>query len=313
MKFVDLKKHIKSGEAGGIYLLVGEDGRVVEKARDMLLSLVDGMPELNVTFFEDGADVHEIEACCRSYPLYSQKRAVVVRDFKGSLEPMKKYLGSPEPFTVLIFTSEKLTPNFSGCMRNMTVVECGKLSRDVLVPYIAKRAAAGGATVTRPAAELLIEYTLSSLAAIENETDKLCLITDAITEADVKNNVSASSEYKIFELSDAISKKEGGRALRILRTLLSDGFSPGAVLGMLENHYRKLMYAVLNRGDDSLALKLGVKDGAVYMAQKAAGGEKAVSLKRRYDLIAEAERSFKSGLTSDVSAVYSAVLEALET
>lgn len=312
MKFVDLKKHIKSGEIDCVYLLVGNDGRVIEKARDMLTALCDGPADFNVTSFEENADVCEIKACCRAFPLYSSKRVVYVRDYKGSLDAMKDYFEAPSETTVLVFVMSELTPNYAKYVKNMTVIECGKLPREVLIPYIAKRAAAGGATVTRSAAELLIDYTLSDLAAIENETDKLCLLTDSITVADVEANVTASSEFKIYELSDAISKKQGERAVKILRSLLADGYSPGALLGMLESHYRRLMYVVLNREDDNLAAKLGVKEGAVYMALKAAGNTKATALKRTYDLVARAERLFKSGAVTDTAAVYSAVLEALQ-
>ena len=142
MKFEELKKSLKSGNVGCIYLLVGEDSRVIEKARDILLSLVDGLPELNVTTFDETADIREVENCCRSFPLMSERRAVVVRDYKGSLEAMDGYFSNPQQSTLLIFTASSLTTNFSKFVKKTTVVECGKLSKTILVPYIAKRAAA---------------------------------------------------------------------------------------------------------------------------------------------------------------------------
>ncbi len=313
MKFEELKKSLKSGDVGCIYLLVGEDSRVVEKARDILLSLVDGLPELNVTTFDETADMREVENCCRSFPLMSERRAVVVRDYKGSLEAMDGYFSNPQQSTLLIFTASSLTSNFSKFVKKTTVVECGKLSKNILVPYIAKHAAANGVQVTRPAAELLIDYTLSDLASIENELDKLCSLTDTIKEEDVKNNVTPDADYKIYELGDAICKKQGERAMKIMSSLLADGFAPGALFGMLENHYRRLLYVVLNKDDDNLAYKLGVKEGAVYMALKASAGMKATALKRTYDLIASGEQSFKNGETTDKEAIRSVVLAALNS
>lgn len=313
MKFEELKKSLKNGEISNIYLLVGEDLRVIEKARDMLLSLVDGLPELNVTTADETADIGAVANYCRSFPLMSSYRAVVVRDYKGSLEPMGDYFDNPQPTTILVFTASSLTPNFAKYVKKTTVVECGKLSKAVLIPYIAKRAAAAGCQITAPAAQLLVDYTLSDLARIENELDKLCLIAPVIKEDDVKNNVTPDADFKIYELSDAISKKQGERALKILNSLLSDGFAPGALFGMLENHYRRLLYVTLNKDDPSLAYKLGVKEGAVYMAIKASAGMKAPAIKRTYDLIASGEQSFKSGEISDKEAIRTVVLAALNS
>ena len=312
MKFIELKKHLQSGALSPVYWLVGEDDRVAERARDMLLKKVDALPELNVTVFDENADISAVEACCRSFPLQAQYRAVIVRGYSGALDRMKHYFERPQASTILIFMSTEVTKNLSPYLKFINLVECGRLPRETLVAYIAKRAAKGGSTVTRPAAELLVDYTLGYLAAIENQVDKLTLITDAIREDDVRENVSASSEYKIFELSDAINKKDGKRAMTILRALLSDGYAPSAVLGMLEGQYRRMMYSVLNRGDENLAARLGVKEGAVYMAQKAAAGKKASALKRAYDIAAEYERAVKNGVMGDKDAVFSAVLQELQ-
>lgn len=311
MKFIELKKHIQSGPLSPVYWLVGEDGRVAERARDMLLRKVDALPEFNITQFDENASLPEVEACCRSFPLQSQYRAVVVRGCKSPLDALKNYFASPQPSTILIFVSSEMTSNFSPYLKSVTVVECGRLPRATLTAFIAKRAASAGVTVTRAAAELLIDYTQGMLAAVENEVDKLTFITDAITENDVRRNVTPSLEYKIFELSDAVNKKEGEKALKILRTLLSDGYAPSAVLSMLENYYRRMMYSVLNRGDKNLASELGVKEGAVTMALNAAAGRKAPALKRAYDVAVQYERDFKNGLISDKDAVLSAVLEEL--
>ena len=101
--------------------------------------------------------------------------------------------------------------------------------------------------------------------------------------------------------------------MKIMSSLLADGFAPGALFGMLENHYRRLLYVVLNKDDDNLAYKLGVKEGAVYMAQKASAGMKATALKRTYDLIASGEQAFKNGETTDKEAIRSVVLAALNS
>ena len=148
MKFIELKKHIQSGALSPVYWLVGEDGRVAERARDMLLRKVDALPEFNITQFDENASLPEVEACCRSFPLQSQYRAVVVRGCKSPLDALKNYFASPQPSTILIFVSSEMTSNFSPYLKSVTVVECGRLPRATLTAFIAKRAASANARIS---------------------------------------------------------------------------------------------------------------------------------------------------------------------
>ncbi len=311
MKFVELKKRIKSGERKPVYLLTGDDPNVIERARDIILSLVTVLPELNITKFDESADLKEIEACCRSFPVMSEIRAVCVRDYKSSLDGMSSYFNNPSPSTVLVFSVASLTNNFSKFISKFEIVECNTLPQDVLEAYIEKSVAANGCRITKQAADLLIKYSSGKLAAIENETQKLCLLTDLIKEDDVKSNVNADAEYKIFELSDAIGKKQGEKAIQVLQGLLSDGFAPGALFGMLESHFRRLLYVAINKEDDNLAAQLGVKEGAVRIALRTVMSYKPTTLKKIYDCIAEDERLFKSGTVRDKDAIFSTVLKTI--
>ena len=311
MKFVELKKRIKSGEIKPIYLLTGDDAYVIEKAYAILQSVVDQFPELNVTRFEENANIKTVEECCRSFPMLSAKRVVCLREYKGSFDSMGDYFAHPSEQTVFVIISSSLTSNLSKIVKNVEVVECNKLPDNILTAFIAKDVEARNCTITVPAAKLLIEYCASSLARIESETEKLCQITSAIKEQDVIDNVSADVEFKIFELSSAITLKQGAKAMEILSGLLSDGYSPAALIGMLQNHFRRLMYVALNKDDDSLAGKLGVKEGAIYVAAKQVKAFSPVTLKKIYDGLSKDERNFKMGLCSDKDAIYSAVLRTL--
>lgn len=309
MKFVELKKQIKSGSRKSIYLLTGDDPKVIERARDIILSLVTVLPELNITRFDETADIKEIESCCKSFPVMSDLRAVYVREYKGSLEQMGGYFDNPSPSTVLVFSAASLSANFSKFISKCEIVECNTLPEDVLEAYIEKLVVSNGCRITKQAADLLIKYSLGKLAVVENETQKLCLLTDLIKEEDVKANVNADVEYKIFELSDAIGKKQGEKAIEVLNGLLSDGFAPGALFGMLESHFRRLLYVAVNREDDNLAAQLGVKEGAVRIALRTVLNYKPTTLKKIYDCIADDERLFKSGAVRDKDAIYSTVLK----
>ena len=311
MKFVELKKRIKGGDIKPIYLLTGNDAYVIEKAYAILQSVVDSFPELNVTRFEDGCDLRAVDSALRSAPFLSSKRVVCLRDYKGSLDLLSDYFDKPNPDTVFVIIASSLSANLNRAVKSSELVDCDKLPENVLTAFIAKDVESRGCQITVPAAKLLISYCAGSLARIESETEKLCQISSLVTEEHVKANVNADVEYKIFELSGAITEKRGDRAMDVLKTLLSDGYAPSAILSMLQNHFRRLLYVALNKDDDSLASKLGVKEGAIYNATKQIKGFSPVVLKRIYDSLSNDEYMFKSGKTSDKEAMYSAVLRTL--
>ena len=152
--------------------------------------------------------------------MLSSKRLVCLREYKGSFDAMADYFSHPSEQTIFVIISSSLTPNLSKIVKSVEVVECNKLPENILTAFIAKDVEARNCTITVPAAKLLIEYCASSLARIESETEKLCQITSEIKEADVANNVNADVEYKIFELSSAITLKQGDKAMDILGSLL---------------------------------------------------------------------------------------------
>ena len=61
---------------------------------------------------------------------------------------------------------------------------------------------------------------------------------DTIKVADIREIVSDTKVDSIFELTDSIGRKDLGKALRNLNTILRDGEAPLMVLAMLTRHFR---------------------------------------------------------------------------
>lgn len=101
-----------------------------------------------------------------------------------------------------------------------------------------------GKTMTSEAVKLLCERVGFHPVAVAMETEKLALFTGSakqITGADLNEIVGRTRQEALFELTDALGKKELARALRIAERLDENGVHPLALIATLKNYTRKLL------------------------------------------------------------------------
>jgi LysM repeat protein len=100
---------------------------------------------------------------------------------------------------------------------------------------------------------------------IENEIEKLAVNLGArkgITEDDIENYIGISKEFNVFELQDAIAKKDLAKAIRIIGYFESNPKAAPIVLILpaIYNFFSKvfMIYGMANTDDRSVATELGV-------------------------------------------------------
>ncbi|MDR2201397.1 MAG: DNA polymerase III subunit delta [Clostridiales bacterium] len=313
MKFSALKKHIADGRLRPCYLLFGDDGFISERAAAQFKSLVRVSPEFNVSYFCDSSDSRGLVEAAQLLPLMDAVRVVIAENFSGAPEPIVEYLKNPNPSSVLVFVQTALAENFSAVVNLSEPVDCGRQSEDDILTYISAAAAKRGCSATKDAARLLIRSCNGYMFRIASELEKLCAFKagGVIESADVGLAVTPELDFKIYELSEAVAAKRGAAAGQILKTLLATGAAPATLLGLIYSHFRRLLFASVNKNDPDLARLLGVKS---YAAQKA--GEQAARytprrLKAVCDLLNRADYAFKSGTLTDAAALELCVMKIL--
>jgi DNA polymerase-3 subunit delta len=137
--------------------------------------------------------------------------------------------------------------------------------------WIAEHAHAHKLRIDGKAIALLAARVGPDLRRLTVELEKLSLYAGArpIAEADVRLLVADTAEEKIWNLTDALSKRNADAAVRSLADLWRDDQNPFGVLGAIANNYRLIIRAktALPGSPDEVARKLGVKPG--YPLQKA--------------------------------------------
>jgi DNA polymerase III delta subunit len=211
----EIKKLIKSGKTGPLYLLEGDD---LQSRHDLALefaNLVDeGLHAFNVQSFyaneatnASGRDqlIGALLSTARTLPMMADKRVVIVHqaerllaprrgkdDDEGEIDTPKKgkrgaspaeeleaYIEKPEPMTTLVFVAGPLDGNrrvVKLLRKHADVVDCGTLhDAREAQTWIAKRFEKDELTIEPKAITLLLQSTGLTLGRIRPEVEKLIL------------------------------------------------------------------------------------------------------------------------------------------
>ncbi len=309
MKFTELKKNLMTAPPKSCYILTGDDSFVVKSAVNMFSVFSGEFRDLNFTYFNKDASISEVIAALLTPPMFSEYRVVCVNDYTGDLKQIKEYLKNPSSTSVLLFTGA-LTPNFNGIIPLCEIVDCNRLEKSYLEGWVVRKAASQKISVSQKAASLLVEYCNRDMNSVYNELVKLMDYAEgAIDESDVKELVSPQIEYKVFELSEAIAEKNADKAVELVNLMLAENNSSVSLMGMLFNHFRRLLFVSLNPKSDTLSSDLKVKEYAVKVALRQAAKFSPRRLKAVFDRLNSLDAGVKAGKISDKNALMEFVCE----
>ncbi len=157
--------------------------------------------------------------------------------------------------------------------KTVTLQELGAPDPKALPGYVQKRAQEKEIAIEGAAVKLLADYIGANLRQIDNELEKLATYARgrAITGNDIKLLVSDASEALIWNLTDALSQRNGRNAMRSLYELRRGDANPFYLLTMIARQYRiiiKVKDAAATVGGNEYDIAKVVKESA-YPVKKA--------------------------------------------
>jgi DNA polymerase-3 subunit delta len=116
-----------------------------------------------------------------------------------------------------------------------------------------------------------------------------------ITVEDIKTLVNQSLEYKIFELTDALSKKDSNKVFAIIEDMKGKKEEYKTLPALIYSHFRRLFMIAINKSATNYELSqmLGIKEFAVKMSQNQVGLFSKSSLKKINDLCSKLDFDLK--------------------
>ena len=320
MNFTDLKKNLKNGVKNN-YLLIGEDLFLLSRAYNLILNDANlAMPDFNLQVFAgDDIDISACVQACNMLPMMDERRVVYVNaSIKCNVtnaNALKDYLQNPNPTTILIVNAGENTKEFEPYKSQFEIVDCNKITENVVNTFVVSELNKHGKTISTSALKLLFGFTNGDMSRIDNEIVKLVSYVGDnanITENDVKEIVTKSVDFQIYELTEALAKKNSVKVYEILDVLRAKKDSYRTLISLIYNHFRRLFHVSISKANRSeLSSLLGVKEFAVSKLSEQAKLFGAKKLKEINDICMQLDYEVKQSATNVDAAIEFLVLTIL--
>ncbi len=311
-----MKKYV-SLPLKNLYRVIGNDFiQIDEVLNEFKNACGDSFSELNQTMFDDeNFSIDEIISACNQVPFLTEKRLVILKDVskvtEGDKQKLSEYAKNPNKDCVLVIIDNN--KNFLSIKAEL--IECKPLNFSELSKMITDYFLSLNIVIESSAIKLLIENCSFNLSKLMMELKKLgdyAGKSGKIDSEDVKNLVTKNDDYTVFELSDAISKKQSEKAIKTLELMLENS-EPLMVISLLAGHFRRLFFAkISNESSLELSKILGVKEYAIIKAREQAENYTAITLKKIIELILNTEYLIKSGQMNAINGVHYLIFSILE-
>lgn len=308
-----LKKRLSEGLAR-VYVVEGDDYYLFDKAFLMIKNACGiTLDDFNVNVFdEESFSTDKLFAATELLPIIDEKRLVVIKGGKLSEGDKKRtteiLLHIPKTTVVVVLDYNK---NFEFLKKDFVLVDANRMDKELVKKLITAYLARISKKIDADAMDELIESCNGYLTRIMNELNKLvCFDLDSenITKESVDKLVNKDIEFSVFELTEALSKKDGDKAIRLLKLMEKDQ----GVFALISNQFRRLFYAsISDLTNAELAGLLGVKEFAIVKARQLAKGFSKAQLKKICSLLEEMDYAVKSGAMLQTNALYLLVFNIL--
>ncbi len=313
---------IKENKFQNVYLLFGEERYLKKQYTEKLKKALAGDDTMNVHFYE-GKDVPvpEIIDLAETMPFLAPRRVIFLSDtglFKSGGEQLADYLAQPNETTYFVFTESDVdkrsklykTVSTKGC-----AVEFGTQDENTLKRWVASILAKEGKKIKESTVILFLSKTGTDMNNIQTELEKLisyCLDKEVITDEDVEAICTTRLQDRIFDMIEAVARRQSTTALQLYYDLLALKVTPLQILAMLARQFNLLLQAkeLKKRGvaDKEIASKIGVPPFVVGKYLSQAKSYKSSELRAALEQCVQADQDFKTGLINDKMAVEMIIL-----
>ncbi len=244
---------IKKGLKYPVYLLYGESHFLLKESLFMTSDIVpkdrrDFCLDIYDMGDSDKPSIDNIVDILNTMPFLGDRRFVIIENShlmkKGDISLISEYISNPSPYSVLIMLYlGKLKDEFKGLsegmVNNVKTISVDIMYRDIK-PWIREKARGMGINLTDGAVDYLTVITGEDAGLISSELEKIALLgKDKVDVTDLTGIMRDQSDYDVFDLIEAIRKKDKSRALIILRSLLQSD-EPFQILGALNWYFGQL-------------------------------------------------------------------------
>lgn len=319
MTFEQILSDIHNKKYAPIYFLMGEEPYFIDVISDTIEEEVLDEAEKafnQIVVYGRDVDIDTVATHAKSFSMMGGYMVVIVKEAQDlkNIEDFEKYLEVIPPTTILVFDYKykKLDKRRALAKKidKMGVLfESKKLYESNIPGWIQSYLSEKGYSITPKATQMLTDFLGTDLHKVRNELDKLVIAlpkSKKIDDADVERNIGISKDYNVFELQNAIGRRDIMRANQIVNYFGDNGKdNPLLVTAIsLYGYFTKILkvHYATDQSQNALAAALGVNPFFVRDYQQAARNfsiadcVRCIAVLREFDL---KSKGYNVGETSE--------------
>jgi DNA polymerase-3 subunit delta len=236
-----------------VHLILGDERLLVEQALSELIAAALGGPTSGFNYSSHLAGESPLSALstARTMPMMVRRQVVLIREVENAskdfCDAILEYLGSPSDSTLFILTGQKLPPaggKINNLVKQIGVVSRFKAGSQKPVPFAVDYARGQGCRLDGSGARMLVALVGSDLAVLRAEIDKLvCYVggEGSISSEDVEAICSVVAEGKIWDLTDALIRRDINMAMAAAHRMLEEGQASHRLISTVTWQFRQLL------------------------------------------------------------------------
>ncbi|MBP5516946.1 MAG: DNA polymerase III subunit delta [Bacteroidales bacterium] len=222
---------LKEKKFAPVYLLTGEENYYIDMVSDFFEKniIAEEFRDFDQTIvYGRDVDMHTVVSYAQRYPMMSPVQLVLVKEAQDiavkEWDLLAAYLEHPQPTSVLVFCYrhkklDKRTKAYKAINSKGVVYEKDRLYDNQIPAWIANVVSQRGFSITEKGAVLIAEFIGNDLSKIYNELTKVFIMLQpggVINEDLIERNIGISKDYNVFELQDAIGRRDVVKCNRIV-------------------------------------------------------------------------------------------------
>ena len=254
VKLEQLTAHLQN-ELQPVYVVSGDEHLLVQEACQQIResARAKGFVEREIFTVEPNFNWDDFIASSNSLSLFSQQKLIELRLLTGKpgdagSKALLRYLESPSDQNILLIITPKLDKNtqrskwFKALEQAGVFIAIWPIGPEQLPQWIHQRLKASGLQANTEAIKLLAGLVDGNLLAAAQEIEKLQLLVDGtkLTAETIRQAVSDSSHFNVFNLVDTAVAGNTRKSLGILSRLKGEGVDPLPIAWALTREIRQL-------------------------------------------------------------------------
>ena len=235
MKYNEIIASIDNKEYRDLYFLSGNENYYIDKISKYISTKILKEEEKSfnqVVLYGKETNVQEIISEAKQYPFGASNRVVVVKEAQHvkNIEAIEDYINNPLSTTILVicYKDKKIDKRkgfFKAIQKKHLLFESNKLYENQVSKWIKNYCNEQNLSITNESCAILVEHLGTNLTRITNELNKLLIALKQekeITPSIIEKHIGISKDFNVFELQNALGKKDVLKSNTIINYLSSN-------------------------------------------------------------------------------------------